>query len=346
MTFFSVDACGPDKDDKSCVSVRGMESISFLQNEQIFVAQLIEMQKLFSLPIMRRKVSNSEAVIQDLNETISYHQNVYEGLISGKRNVISVGKDLPSCMKKWASYYTMIQASLNELQKNGEMHEESECIFSYLYEPASLFSKFEGNFLNLCDAVPGNSEYRDILESIQSTFDDIVYKSCFPKNAVRILQLQRLLIDRQPKILSASRILLKEGCLYKVNYRTKKMKKMALMLFDDFLLICKIQKKPFEWCVTDSLKCYAVLPLQSCSVNFASRCSSVKGSLFKVKCWNVSYLLMSKVPCDVQSWIQVLQSAIRRQKGFFKDPRPCIDGNKNKARGSNNILSSCFCISR
>lgn len=342
MNFFSVDACGPAKVE-NCVSVGRMESISFLQNEQIFVTQLIEMQKLFSLPNIRGKMSNSEAIIQDLNETISYHQNVYNDLISGKCNVISVGKDLPSYMQKWASYYTIIQVALNEFQKNGELQEDCECIFSRLYKPVSLISKFEDNFVNLCDTVPGNKEYREILESIQSTFDDVLYKSSLPKNAMKVLQLQKLLIDRQPKILSASRILLKEGCLYKVNYRTKKMKKMALMLFDDFLLICKIQKKPFEWCVMDSLKCYAVLPLQSCSVNFASRCSSVKGNLFKVKCWNVSYLLMSKVPGDVQSWIQTLQSAIRRQKGFFKDQRPYVDVKTNNTRGSNHILSTCFC---
>ncbi|GFT54475.1 PH domain-containing protein [Nephila pilipes] len=343
MTLFSNDACEPGKEVESCISIRGRESICFLQNEQIFISQLIAMQKLFSLPIIRGRISNSEAIIQDLNEIISYHQNVYEGLISGKFNIISVGKDLPSYMQKWASYYRMVQATLNELQKNGELHEDSECIFSHLYEPASLISKFEENFLNLCDAVPGNIDYRDILESIQSAFDDIMYKSSLPKNAMRVLQLQRLLIGRQPRILSASRILLKEGCLYKVNYRTKKMKKMALILFDDFLLICKVQKKSFDWCTKDSLKCYAVLPLQSCSVNFASGCSSVKGNLFKVKCWNVSYLLMSKVPGDVQSWIQALQSAIRRRKGSFKEIKPYVDMKKSKARGSNHLLSCCFC---
>ncbi|GIX98317.1 PH domain-containing protein [Caerostris darwini] len=339
MACFPDDGYEPEKELNSCLSVCGKESISFLQTEQIFITQLNELHKLISLPVLKEKISNSDSLIQNLKEIIVYHQSIHSGIISGKNSLTSIGTDLPSHLEKWSSYWRMVGMELNELQKSSSLHEDNESIYSRLCEPFSLISKFEGIFQNLCDAMPENENYRATLEAIQEIFDAIMFKTSLPQNALKLLRIQRLLINRQPKIFSPTRILLKEGCLYKVNYRKKKTKNMALILFDDFLLICKIRNKSFGWHIEDSLRCYALLPLHVCSVNFASGGSSVKGNLFKVNCWNISYLLMSKVPGDVQSWIQTLQSAIRRCKASCTDVIP--NRNYYKKKKSNWLSSNC-----
>ncbi|GIY87743.1 hypothetical protein CEXT_158491 [Caerostris extrusa] len=48
------------------------------------------------------------------------------------------------------------------------------------------------------------------LEAIQEIFDAIMFKTSLPQNALKLLRIQRLLINRQPKIFSPTRILLKE----------------------------------------------------------------------------------------------------------------------------------------
>ncbi|CAL1276061.1 unnamed protein product [Larinioides sclopetarius] len=329
------------KELETSLSICGKECISLLQNDQIFIAQLNQLHKLISLPVLRARVPNSEAIIKELEQIISSHQNIYSGVISGECSLMSAGKDLSLHLQKWAMYCRIIQTEINELEKTCTFYENDLTTSEFFESPTSLISKFEEIFQNLCDAVPDNEDYKDILDSIQYTFDDVMFKASLPNNALKLLQIQRLLINRQPRILNPSRILLKEGCLYKVNYKSNETKKLAFILFDDALLICKIQRKSFEWNVKDSLKCCALLPLHACSVNFASGSPSVKGSLFKVKCWNVSYLLMSKVPGDAQSWIQALQSAIRRYKGSFKEARPYVDFKQSKVK-SRGLLSNCL----
>ncbi|XP_055937222.1 uncharacterized protein LOC129966717 [Argiope bruennichi] len=341
MTPFSAEGCDFGKELETSVSVCGKESISLLQNDQIFITQLNQLHKLILLPVLRTRIPNSENIIQDLHKIILSHQSIYSGIISGECSLISAGKELSSHLHKWAMYCKMIHMEINELKKICEFKENEFTTSDFFESPTSLISKFEEIFQNLCDAVPENEDYKDILESIQYTFDDVIFKASLPNNALRLLQIQRLLIDRQPRILNPSRILLKEGCLYKVNYKSNKTKKLAFILFDDALLICKIQNKSFEWHVKDSLKCCALLPLHACSVNFASGTPSVKGNLFKVKCWNISYLLMSKVPGDAQSWIQALQSAIRRYKGSFKETTPYVVIKKNRKKDSG-LFSNCL----
>ncbi|CAE1286925.1 unnamed protein product [Acanthosepion pharaonis] len=130
------------------------------------------------------------------------------------------------------------------------------------------------------------------------------------ENFQKMLSIQKSL-GTAPKILSPGREFIKEGTLKKVARKGGgKSHDRMFFLFSDMLLY----GKPKLLDTANSYTCSCVLPLRHCSVQrlFINNKKLEGGGMFQITCKEEILVLYSLDPDDVSSWVDALESAIRK----------------------------------
>lgn len=130
------------------------------------------------------------------------------------------------------------------------------------------------------------------------------------ENFQKMLSIQKSL-GTAPKILSPGREFIKEGTLKKVARKGGgKSHDRMFFLFSDMLLY----GKPKLLDTANSYNCSCVLPLRHCSVQrlFINNKKLEGGGMFQITCKEEILVLYSLDPDDVSSWVDALESAIRK----------------------------------
>lgn len=319
-----------DSDSKSdLISDHGREVMALIKNEQFYVEVLKDLKKFFIHPVLKGNIESLADIIGLTDEMLAMHSNLYNVLLCGKSNLTDALNELSPIMDVYVSYSILISLESTNFQKFYELISYNKMeIIDLLHEPMAQIFRYTTLFQNLYSAQP-NETYGEILKAAQYTSEKIKSTSSMRKNAVRTLQIQRLLVKRQPKILSPGRTVLKEGILYKVSSQGSSMKRMAFFLFNDILLCCKILFSAFSFQEKDSLLFSTLFPLNSCTAAFVMGSSTSNGALFKVTCGSMTYLLLSKIPGESQGWVQELQTAIRTCQNPHPDLKSKLIRRKN-----------------
>ncbi|XP_064480817.1 rho guanine nucleotide exchange factor 39-like isoform X2 [Ornithodoros turicata] len=131
------------------------------------------------------------------------------------------------------------------------------------------------------------------------------------QNSLKLIEIQKRLVDGQPRIIDANRIFLKEGCLNKVCKNGKMCKRYGF-LFSDFLLLCK--PKRFQ---SEKLICTAAIFLANATMEvlFGERETS-DAVLFLIAGGNIELLLNAEEPGKAHDWVDVITCAILQLRGL------------------------------
>ncbi|GAB1601612.1 rho guanine nucleotide exchange factor 39-like [Argonauta hians] len=129
------------------------------------------------------------------------------------------------------------------------------------------------------------------------------------ENFQKMLTIQRSL-GTTPKILSPGREFIREGTLRKVTRKGDKSHDRMFFLFSDML----IYAKPNLLKSDHSYSCSCVLPLRHCSIQrlFEDNKQLHSGGMFQISCKEESIVLYSLDLGEVTSWIDSLETAIKK----------------------------------
>ncbi|XP_035220326.1 uncharacterized protein LOC118193353 [Stegodyphus dumicola] len=327
-----------DEIQDECIFEHGKEVLTFLQNEQVYIEHLKELQQLLSHPMLRGSIPSLENLNNFVNEMLLIHENLHNVIISGECNLAEALNQLSSNLKLYTSYSRILDMDITSLQKFLKFYKgNTDDCQQLLREPLSHIARYKKIFENLCNAMPDEPQYRSILCAVEKALTGMEMLSSLRKNYTRMYQIQKLFINRNPKIIFPGRLLLKEGYLFQVKCKKQRLKKQVAFLFSDILLCCRVVIPSVDYDIKESLKCIAVFPLNICTVSSVMGSNSMEGTLFKINYGNLSYLFLCKIPGEGSIWIQEIQTAIKKFKDPSTEGKPALNLKRNVAVKSRKV---------
>ncbi|KFM66733.1 hypothetical protein X975_03335, partial [Stegodyphus mimosarum] len=180
----------------------GKEVLAFLQNEQVYIEHLKELQQLLSHPMLRGSIPSLENLNNFVNEMLLIHENLHNVIISGESTLAEALNQLSSNLKLYTSYSRILDMDITALQKFFKFYKgNTDDCQELLREPLSHIARYKKIFENLCNAMPDEPQYRNILCAVEKALTGMEMLSSLRNNYTRMYQIQKFFINRNPKII-------------------------------------------------------------------------------------------------------------------------------------------------
>uniref|UniRef100_T1JE05 DH domain-containing protein n=1 Tax=Strigamia maritima TaxID=126957 RepID=T1JE05_STRMM len=289
-----------------------------LNSEENYVRNLKLLTQYFVDPISQNSILNPKEIKTIFGEVRAILRTNEEFLrqLKAETDISSAFLKLLPYFKLYSSYSISYEAAnifiQNLLKTRPKFAEFINCqqtrpevqtsLSSLLIQPIQRIPRYKLLLQELLKITDQNDNIKTALAQIETITKEINNQLRVGDIMRRMLAIQKMLVNDQPKIIVPGRHLIKEGSLQKIS-SSKRFLTRQFFLFNDMLMYCKQQKIAKNgrlWI------CRCVLPVRHCRVSPVGGDGNRQRFYFKVTCFDVELNLFSENYCNAKLWMDAI----------------------------------------